>query len=745
MPALPTWLIPRRRLTDRLARAVDGPLTVVVGPAGAGKTALAVEWAHTRRPPGPLAWVTCDGRTEQPDVFWQRVAGALRSAGVEVPEVVTPGDRGLLVAGLATALSDRREPVTLVLDDFETAPSSPVADGVTRLLRHTSGVLRMVVLSRRDPPLHVRRGRLARDVTELRTADLAFDDRETAALLAQHGIDVPQQTVTALRRRTDGWAAGLRLAAMSMEKHHDPVRFVAQFTGEDEAIAGYLVEEVLDLQSPDMRRLLLATSLLESVNAELAAELAGADAGCHFAALVRENSFLYPVGEGWYRCHRMFADVLRRCLHHEEPGLVAVLHRRAAAWLDGHGRFAEAVRHLLAAGDWDQAARLVVHRLAIGQVLGVARVRLPVEETRRPCGVAPAQELEPALFTAAVAHAHGDDQTCARILEQCARLLAPLSPGLSPWESEHEARCRLTYAVIRMEVLRTRNPRQARAAAAEAEAAGLRLPHRAWTQNPEIAALILTIRGSGELRAGCLTAAEASLTAGLKAAGAAENGVLRRDCLVELALLDTLRGRFRAADELAARASRPPLPAWTTAEPSRATLHLVGAWVELARGEPGRARREVARCEGLLSGRPDTFLSEIGKLVAVLSAEMERGRFVRAPIGDAVAGARLPGAVHRTLVPACALLLGSGGVGPSAVTTIAVDGADGVSAPAERLSVREQDVLARLAQMMTNEEIAQELYLSVNTVKTHLKSVYRKLSVSRRSAAVRRARELQLL
>ncbi|MFD7709643.1 LuxR family transcriptional regulator, partial [Streptomyces sp. NPDC059786] len=655
VPALPKWLIPRPRLTDRLARGTLGPLTVVVGPVGAGKSALAVEWARTGRTAGPVAWVTCDGRHEQPGVFWTRVTGALREAGVELPRTPDASDAPLLVAALAAALAERREPVVLVLDDFQPPPDSPVAEGVIGLLRHAAPALRLVVLSRWDPPLHLRRSRLAGELTELRTADLAFDDRETAALLAQHGIAVPHQVVSTLRKRADGWAAGLRLAAMSMEKQPSPERFVAQFAGDDEAVVSYLVEEVLDAQPPGMRRLLLTTSVLEHVNAELAVELAGERAGLHFAALTRENSFLQPVGQGWYRCHQMFGDVLRVCLRHESPWLVPELHRRAAAWLGEHGPLADAVRHSLAAGDFGRAGRLVVRRLAIGQVLGLAGTRLPDGLTRDLPEDLAADEPEPVLLAAAAALVRGDEPACAAFLERAGHLVGELPPD----QDDRATRCGLAHAVLDMQRHRSRSPAAARTAADTAEPLCARLPRAALAEHPEIPALMLSIRGRCELRDGRLKTAETSLTGGLKAASAAGNGVLRRDCLVELALLETLRGRFRAADELAALAAQPPLPAWTPADHSRAPLHVVRAWVGLARGEPALSRRHLGQARAALRTRPDPFVAEVGALVAGLTTAAERSTTSPRAISSVIAGCRLPQGLTRTLGPACTAALGA--------------------------------------------------------------------------------------
>ncbi|MGI5452928.1 LuxR C-terminal-related transcriptional regulator [Streptomyces sp. CA-249302] len=772
-PPLPTWLVPRPRLTDRLSRGVLGPLTVVVGPVGAGKSAVAVEWAHTRGAPGPVAWVTCDGSEEQPDVFWSRVSAALREAGVELPgpsevprrTAVGPGtgplasgtaveERHLLVASLAAALAGRADPVVLVLDDFQPETGSPVALGTAALLRHAAPALRLVVVSRRDPPLHLHRYRLAGELTELRTADLAFDDRETAALLAQHGVEVPRQVVSTLRDRADGWAAGLRLAAMSMQQHPHPEKFVAQFAGDDEAVVGYLVEEMLDGRSPAMRRLLLSTSVLEHLNAELATELAGEEAGAHFSALVGHNSFLQYVGNGWYRYHRMFADVLRVRLRHETPGLVPRLHSRAAAWLGEHGLLAEAVRHALTAGDWCQASRLVVHQLAIGQVLALTDARLPSELVRlapADLGDLPGQSVDPetALVAAAAALRRGEQPACVRALELADRLLTQL-PGE---ETERATRCRLSHAVVRMTKDRCCDPPAARAAAADTEGLFAHVPRTLLADRPELKALALSIRGRAELREGGLKAAEASLTAGLKAAGAADNEALRRDCLAELALLEVLRGHFRAADELAGHAQRPPRPTGLPEDQSRAALHVVRAWVGMARLESDRARTELARAHAALRTNSDPFVAGIGSLVAQLVTAMESGTPPPPGTVEAIPDTAdwLAEGLRRPVRQACAASVGA--IRAHALRLPRSE--DGTAASEDRreddpllvdaLSAREQDVLQRLAQMMTTEEIAAELYLSVNTVKTHLKSVYRKLAVTRRSAAVRRARELELL
>ncbi|WP_051871250.1 LuxR C-terminal-related transcriptional regulator [Streptomyces sclerotialus] len=700
--------VPRPRLVARLSAGVLGPLTVLVGPPGSGKTALLREWALTGGAPGPVAWVTCDGGApgngaygsgaEPPGLFWHRVARALSAAGVAVPDrdgTAAPGtgpvpgrpqDCLLPVARLAEGLAARGAPVVLVLDGFPTEAGSPCAAGVLSLLAHAGPALRLVVAARGDPPLHLHRHRLAGGLTELRTGALAFDDQEATALLALHGTALPRRAVASLTRRTEGWAAGLSLAARAMARQPDPERYAAQFSGADEEVVGYVVEEVLDGRPAQVRRLLLTTSVLDRVNAALADAVAGGRAGRHFTALVRENAFLEASGQGWYRYHRTIGEALRKRLDEERPGRAAGPHRRAAAWLGDHGLLADAVRHALAADDRPYAHRLIVHHLAIGQVLGLTAGRLPrglLAATARPPVTGPLtpadDSTETALVTAASALADGDVPACAAALAHAAGALAgpatdgPAANGTSlggpAADGDRMLRNRLAYAVIRTQLERYRDPAAAPAAADDARRLLALLPREALADRPELRALVSLVRGSAELRRGRPAAAESALTAGLKAAGAAGNGALRRDCLIELALLAAVRGRFRAAAELAATAQRPPLPVCSPADHSHAALQAVRAWTGLAGAGPPAARNGLPR-----------------------GGDEDRAR-----------------------------------------------------EPAVALSRRELDVLAHLARTLTTEEIAAELQLSANTVKTHLKSVYRKLCVTRRSAAVRRARELGLL
>ncbi|WP_346095541.1 LuxR C-terminal-related transcriptional regulator [Streptomyces olivaceiscleroticus] len=753
VPPVPEWLIPRPHLVSRLARGVRGPLTVVVGPPGAGKTALVTEWAHTAALPGPVAWVPCDGGQEPPGVFWPRVVAKLREAGVALPYAgvhtaapISGAADGPLAARVAADLARRTEPVVIVLDDFDLEPGSAAAEGVTLLLRHAFPMVRLLVVARRDPPLHLHRRRLAGELTELRTADLAFTDKETVALLAQHEVTLTGSAVRHLTRRTEGWAAGLRLAAMSLGGHRDPATFVRRFAGDEEAVVSYLAEEVLDVQPAPMRHLLLVTSLLDRVNAELAAAVTEEDADGRFAALVRQNSFLQPLGEGWYRYHRMFRDVLLLRLRYEAPERIARLHRRAADWLGAHGPLTEALEHAVAAGDPSYAARLAVERLAVGRIIGLAGDPLPDSLLQRlsQCMATAsdsAQDGDVALATAALSLARRDGAACDDALRKADALVRTAVPadGAQPVPLT----ARLTYDAIRMAADPFGDPTSALAAAAEVDGLCARLPRETSERHPELRAFAHYVRGGAELRCGRLKRAEEALLATLGTIGPQDAGpsLLRRDCLVDLALLATLRGRTRSAAEFAARARHLDMPAPDPADRSCAALHVVRVWSHLVRGETAAARRQLDdMAPALCVPIPDPPVVALHRLAGETVVLCERGAPPSAEavrdLCAAVAGPWPTEGLERAVHLACA-------AAPCGFSGAPAGGRGATKC--EVLSGRERDVLKHLARTMTTEEIAAEMYLSVNTVKTHLKSVYRKLEVTRRSAAVRRARELELL
>jgi len=447
IPASPEWMIARPRLLDRLARGARHALTVVVGPPGAGKTVAVAAWARSGRTPGPVAWVTLDPHDDRPDVFWPLLLEGLRRAGFAVRSTAAAALPGSLesVPDLAADLSTQDTPVVLVLDDLQAIRSpSSVVDGLAYLVKHAAG-LRLVLVSRRDPPLALQRYRLSGELSEIRTGDLAFEEREARALLAQHGVSLPAESVRALVRKTEGWAGGISLAAMAMAAHPDPEAYVAELSGDDHAIATYLIEEVLATLPAEVRGLLLATSFTERVNAELAAELGGDQAGRLFSEVVRQIAFVLPLEHGWYRYHQLFAETMQLVLRHENPGMAAGLHRRAAAWFDREGMLADAVRHATLAQDWQFACWLVVERMAVGQLLGLGVDSPPARWFRSmpaavvTAGVAP----EPAIVAAAEALSRGDDQACQRALRWAERALSPLP-------DDHARAARLAAGVIRI-------------------------------------------------------------------------------------------------------------------------------------------------------------------------------------------------------------------------------------------------------------------------------------------------------
>jgi len=363
-------LVPRQRLRERLSAGPGSALTLISAPAGFGKTTLLTEWLAAVPGEGPAAgWLSLDEADNDPSLFWKYVVAALRSvAGKEVGVgalSLLESSQAPIDAVLTALINDLfavSDDVILVLDDYHVIEAPEVHDGVVFLLEHLPPRMHVVIASRADPPFSLARWRGVGGLTEIRAADLRFTAEESATYLdgAVGGV-LTAQDVATLDQRTEGWIAALQLAALSMQGRDDLRSFIAGFAGDDRYIVDYLVEEVLQRQSEDVRQFLLQSSILDRLSGPLCDAVTGqANGGATLVTLERANLFLVPLDDRrrWYRYHHLFADVLRAHLLDEQADNVAVLHDRASGWFERNGEPAEAIRHALAAGDFDRAANL---------------------------------------------------------------------------------------------------------------------------------------------------------------------------------------------------------------------------------------------------------------------------------------------------------------------------------------------------------------------------------------------------
>ena len=614
-PDIPDWALTRPRITELIAEGTRWcPLTLITAPAGAGKTMALALWAAAE--PGMVAWVTVDQFDNRPGVFWAHVVTALRRSGAAVPEAL-PSARGrdaghVLLLWLAAALAAQDPPVTLVLDDLHLLTDPTVLDGLDYVLRNVGSGLRLLVAARMALlPLH--RHRLAGELTEIRASDLAFTVTEAEELLARHGCTLAADSLDCLTRRTEGWAAGLRLAAIWMNTHPDPDQIVKELITDDSALTGYLVEEVLNPQSPAARDVLLSTSILERVSAQAASELTGNDqAGTILPALARANAFVQPTGSGCYRYHTLFAEVLRLKLRHEHPGRVASLHRRAALWYERNGQLTFAVRHAAEVGDWQLAASTVIDGLAISEIIQPrGSPSLAGEFGGMPHGQAWAGP-QPHLVCAAVALSAGRPESSAAALDVAEGILAVLP-------ADQEIASRLAAAMIRLAAsLRSGDLTAAAAAAAGAEALASRVPGGTLARHPDIRARVLFGRGAVELWSGHLDEAAGVLESGVAAAAAYGGEGEPADCLGYLALTEAWRGRLRRAATVAGQATaaltvgeqRPLVP-----HPSPAAL-VASAWVHLEHYELREAYSRLTQADAALGADPDQLIATAAWLAA---------------------------------------------------------------------------------------------------------------------------------
>jgi len=870
VPNVPGWALRRPRITTLITQGMRRcPLTIVTGPLGAGKTMALAVWAAE---PGPVAWVSVDEYDNRPGAFWSYVVAALRRSGVALPKALSATTRGrtaehLFLLRLASVLAAQNPPARLVIDDFHLLTEPRMLDGLDFLLRNAGPGLRLVVSSRADPLLPLHRYRLAGELAEIRAGDLAFSVAEAGEMLAQHGCTLSAGSAECLTRQTEGWAAGLRLAAMSLAARPDPDRYVKELVTRQSALTGYLVEEVLNTQPAEVREVLLGTSILDHVNADIAGELVGnGQAGRILADLAQSNAFVQPVDGGWYRYHTLFAEMLQLKLELEHPDRIASLHRQAARWYERNGRLADAVRHAAEACDWQLAAGMVIDGLAINEIIEPRGGRSLADEfARMPRGKA-WPEPQPCLISAAIALSAGRPESAAAALDMAEQIFERLP-------ADQEDAARLATAMIRLAVSRHSGDLTA---AGEAVACAEALVGGLWGGKPGryagIRAQVLFARGAAELWSGRFGEAARVLDAGVTAAAASGDEHERIGCLGHLALVEALRGRVARAAELAGQATAASAGNGQQPQgqhPSPAALAAL-AWVHLQRHELRDARSLLKQVDTALRASRDRLIGAVACLIAahaglaegraevaaqfvararsgwpvpswleqrlnlaeswasaaaddieaalaaakrascdnspeaavtlahawVTAGDGDNARRTLAPVlaaregvpdwvrlqarlvharlsyecGDRTRGRRslrcalrlaererlrLPFALERgwigpvlqrdpELVGAHQHLLGPAGCCGSLPAASHAASETQVSV-VEPLTEREREVLRHVSSLLTTAEIAGELYISSNTVKSHIKNICHKLAATHRGEAVRRARQLQLI
>ncbi|WP_437115473.1 LuxR C-terminal-related transcriptional regulator [Streptomyces griseoviridis] len=598
VPSVPPTFVRRGRLRERLAGGVARPLTLVTGPAGAGKTLCVADWITSTPVPWPTVWLTMEQGDTSPGAFWAYVIEAMRHHGIPTPPGVGNPTRAddigsLSPARLAAHLNGRAGPVLLVLDEFDRASSREVADQVEFVLRHAGRGLRLVLISRADPLLPLHRWRAADEITEIRAPDLAFRPEETSALLLRHGLNPTNETVRRLAGRTEGWAAGTRLYALAMTRSDDPERCLADFDPGHGSVADFLLAEVLAGQSAEAQELLLRASVLTQVHPGLADALTGGRrAEGILAELERANAFVTTVGRSRYRIHPLFAQALRARLRDRRPGLERELRHTAARWLSEAGHLDDALPQAAAAGDWECAADLFVGSLAVGRLLtDIDPESLDADLARMPPdlpGAAPslvraARRLARYDVAAGVVHLRRAEAELRRAEEELRR-------------PQSDVTARLTLALLR--VLASRllgSADMAEAAALTAERLGRLLPAERMAGHPELPALLLSDLGAAQLWAGRLDFARRTLSAAVDLPDLPATAGPRYEALGRIALIDSLRGRYGEAEESARAATLVAERAGLPVGRRSGVVALVLAGIAVERDQLGAARARLRR------------------------------------------------------------------------------------------------------------------------------------------------------
>jgi LuxR family maltose regulon positive regulatory protein len=729
-PAIRAQLIERAALIEILSAEPSRKLTLLSAPAGWGKTTLLAQWVsgaddHRRR-----GWVSLDASDNDPARFWACAIAALGKASPGVAlralELIKMGAdlRQVVLPTLLDELAVIDYEIALVLDDYHLVENRTVHEQVGFVVERMPQTFRLVIATRSDPVLPLARLRARGELLELRAEELRFQAAEAAHLLyGVLGFKLTDTQVQLLFRRTEGWAAGLYLAGLSLAGRTDAAAFIQDFAGDNRHIVDYLIAEVLDGQPPHIRTFLLRTSLLGRLSGPLCdAVLQTSGSSSVLETIERDNLFLLPLDDSrrWYRYHQLFADLLRAELHCSEPDLIPGLHQRASAWFAGEGLTDEAVHHMTAAGDMHNAAELIGDSWATAFNLGrLSTVSgwldvLPTETVSGNPG------LSFARAWVALDSGHLDDAGKWIEAVQIAR-----AGGKTDVAHIGEK------VVVLRAVHRFRSGDLAAALDTARRAISLDLGDA-----PVGGPVAFCVYGAALYFSGDTEDAQRAFRVAVSLAEKVGNLVAHRYALGYLAMISAHQGQLAAAEELIRRATG-------SSRDLADEEHFVDMMVSLAtaiildmRGD-GAAAAEAADMAVELARRGAGILEVANALLARAEILGHRGE-------------------HRQRQASCneaALLLRScTDAGIVARRLAAEQRSTGAEvrarmqrgAVAEQLTAKEHQVLGLLATRLSRREIGQRLYVSLNTVKTHQRAVYRKLGVENRTAAVTRARELGL-
>ena len=633
-------IVSRRGLFERLAGAAR--VTQMLASAGSGKTVLLRSWIGEAGLENNVAWVSAQGQERDPQQFWISIAHALRDtiAGSKLMRPVSAApdlDGWAITEWLLTDLASLEEQIWLVIDDLHELGSAEMRQ-LELLLMRAPPHLRFVLAARHDLRLGLHRLRLEGELTEIRAANLRFTLDEARTLFDATGVELPESALTLLHARTEGWAAGLRLAALSLARHPDPGRFAEEFSGSERTVAEYLLAEVLERQSEEVRQLLLRTSVLERVNGELADLLTGGSGGERILQDLEEvGAFVVSLDarRSWFRYHGLFGDLLQLELRRTEPGELPALHAAAAGWYAGHGYPAEAVRHAQAAEDWGLAARLLADHwvdLDLDGRAGTARELLAAF----PAGFA---AVDAELAAVKVAH-----ELTWGSLDEAERQLALAAGRSASVPADRLRRFEVMLTILRLCLARQHGDLPAMAEAADRLLAAVEAPDEPQLRlGEDLRALALISLGVNEVRAFRFKDADQHLEQGVALAHRIGRPYLELTGLAHGAELAAFRSYTRGAQRSRQAIELARQHGWSD-EPFVAVAYTVLGGAMISQGR-------LAEGERWLGHAARTLQPEVEPAVGVHlhyargGLEMARGRHA-----DAIAAFRTAGRLAGTLV-----------------------------------------------------------------------------------------------